>query len=490
MPEREIPPHPRQEPEWPGELTWEAFRAVWVGCADFSEKEVRPAGWERGVQIGWLEGMVRGERLCDYVLRPLARYGWRPGMRPTKALLQGGVWNQSVTELRTLDEAVQAAAEGCCVLFLPDGVLSCSVATEEKRAVSPPENESEGKGAKDAFVESVRTNTSLVRRRLRSARLKVHREVVGRQSKTPVEVLWLEHLADPALPREIIRRINAIEEDGLLQAAELEEYLTDPKRSVFPRILFTERPDRFCRGLLDGRVGIFADGLPLGALMPGELSRFLKAPQDQSQHWLAASVLRALRWLCLLITLLLPGFYIAVADFHPELIPTELARSIIASEQEVPFPTAAEVLGLLASFEILQEAGLRLPKTIGQTVSIIGGLVVGQAAVDAKIVSPVVVIVVAVAGIAGFTMPDQDLANALRLWRFLLSFLACLGGVYPLTLGAAMLIAHLASLEDLGVPYLTWPERSGEPGILLRPPVREENLRPLWLHPRNRRRRR
>lgn len=485
--------HPERKPKFDQPLTWENFRAIFDGCADFGQKQLTLQGWDQPVPIGWLDGMVRGERLNDYVLRPLAAWPLPHGGSITSAIVEGGVWNQDAQVQETLDETVEAVLNGSCAIFLPDGVITCMVATEEKRAVTEPQDEAQNKGAKDGFVESVRTNTSLLRRRMRTPELQIQRFLVGRRTHTPVELLWLKGVASEQMIGRIQRKLDEIDEDGLLTTGELEEYLTDPKATAFPRVLFTERPDRVCQGLLNGRAAILVDGIPLGCLLPGDVSQFMKAPQDKSYHWAVASSLLLLRYLCLVLTLLLPGFYISVAEYHFELIPTKLAMSIIASKQDVPFPTAFEVIGLLAAFEILQEAGLRLPKTIGQTVSIIGGLVVGQAAVDAKIVSPVVVIVVAVAGIAGFTIPNQDFSNALRVWRLLLAGLASLMGIFGLMAGTAFLIAHLASLEDFGVPYLVpfapRERNSLESHPVLRKPVPEVKLRPSELCPENRRKR-
>lgn len=473
-----LPHHPRREPE--GELTVQGLEAIFSDCADFVRKELTPAGWLEPITICWLEGMIRAERLNDYVLRPLTRLPRVPGERTCERVCRGGVWCQNAVEQRTLAETVPQLLAGACVLFLPDGVVTCVVESEEKRAISPPDNESEPKGAKDSFVESLRTNTALIRRRLRSPHLRLRREIVGRQTGTAVEVLWLDNICDPTLPERAAQRLASVDQEGLLTTAALEEQLAHPLGSAFPRLLATERPDRVCQGLLEGRVALLAEGIPLGLLAPAEAGQFLRAPQDRSYHFAAAGALNLLRRLCVVVTLVLPGFYAAVASFHPELIPTQLAVSIITSEQDVPFPVALEVMGMLVAFEILQEAGLRLPKTIGQTVSIIGGLVVGQAAVEAKIVSPAVVIVVAVAGITGFTVPDQDFANALRLWRLGLGALASVLGIFGLTLGVSALVLHLSTLESLGVPYLT-----GEPG-LLRPLVRRYR-RPDLLRPRNRR---
>ena len=491
----QIPFHPRKEPEFPGPLSWDALTNIYEGNADFGQRTIRPAGEEgRCIRLCWLEGRVKSERLSDYVFEPLLREFLPPEENWLELLQKEVLWNQSPTVCKDLDQAAYALLDGACLLFVKEGVLLCMVPTEDRRSVGKPENESNLKGAKDSFVEAIRVNTSLIRSRLKTPRLRIKRQLVGRQTRTTVEMLWIEGLCDPEYPAQIGLRLQDIQEDGLLTTSELEEYLIDPRSSAFPRMLFTERPDRVCRGLLEGRVALLVDGIPLSCVLPGDMSMFLQAPQDRSDHWAAATALTALRYLCMGVTLLLPGLYISIAEFHFELIPTKLAMSIIASKQDVPFPTALEVIGLLIAFEILQEAGLRLPNTIGQTVSIIGGLVVGQAAVDAKIVSPVVVIIVAVSGIAGFTMPNQDFSNALRLWRFFLTVLAALMGIFGLTIGVAALVCHLAGLEEYGLPYLvsfTGPngyQKENHP--IYRKPVPEVKYRVAYLRPKNRRRRR
>ena len=375
---------------------------------------------------------------------------------------------------------------GFCLIFFPvrREVLSFFVGTEEKRSVGEPDNEPSVKGARDSFVETVRTNTAMVRRRLRAPELRISEHIVGRQTLTPVDVLWLDGIADPAVVEQVQKRVAQMDVDGIRTAGDLEEHLVERAGTPVPLIASTQRPDWFCGGLLEGRVGVLCEGQPTGWLLPVTFDQFFRTNQDRTENWLVATALRSLRWLCMFITLLLPALYVAVVTFQPEMIPVKLAMSIAAAKEQVPFSTVFEVLIMLISFEVLQEAGLRLPGPIGQTVSILGGLVVGSAAVEARIVSPAVLIAVALAGIAGYTMPNQDLGGALRLWRFGLTILASLCGLVGLVLGCGVLIRHLAGLESFGQPYL-----SGK-GYVIRAPLPMEKWRARVRLPLNRRKQR
>lgn len=489
-------PHPRSRPRVDLPLSLEALEQVMGACSDFAKRKLYLAGEQETAVLCWINGMVKTERVNDYVIRPLAQWQGPAVTGELRRIAEGGSWSLTVEERRDMDQVTEDLVNGSCILFLPgrETALSFAVPTEEKRAVSAPENENVLKGPKDSFTESVRTNTSLVRRRLRTPWLRVEEQRVGRQSLTPVDLIWVEGITDPELVQQARRRVADIDIDALLSTGNLEEYIIDDIYTPFPMVMFTERPDRFSVGLMDGRVGLLVDGLPMGCLLPGDIAQFIKAPQDRSNNYLMATLLTLIRYFCMGITLVLPAFYVAVATFHPEMIPTKLALSIIASKQDVPFVTSLEVLAMLVAFEILQEAGLRLPQSIGQTVSIIGALVVGQSAVEAKIVSPVVVIVVAVAGITGYTMPNQDFSNALRIWRFVLTVAASVAGLFGLMTGLAALIYHLAGLESFGVAYLTpFASNPGEEQTgraLVRPPMPESKYRELTLHPGNRRRQR
>ena len=497
---RPDPPHPRQEPRYPGTLTAEHLEEIFSGCTDFNRRSLAVGGDEsRRMDLVFLSGMVKMERVSDYVLRPLAQDPALAQGSEADAwarMKSGALYNLTATVRTALDDGVADLIAGNCLLLFPGKceALSFNVGTEEKRGISNPENETSIKGAGDAFVENLRTNTSLTRRHLRAPELKIEEQIVGRQSLTPVDLLWLEGVANPETVDEVRKRVADIDIDALLATGNLEEYIVDDLHTTFPLIQYTERPDRFCAGLAEGRVGILMEGIPLGYLAPGVIGDFLRAPQDKSENWVLASVLTVLRCLCLLVTLYLPAMYVAMVNFHPEMIPTRLALSIMAAKRDVPFSTLFEVLLLLAAFEVLQEAGVRLPQAIGQTVSILGGLVVGSAAVEAKIVSPAVLIVVAVAGIAGYTMPSQDLAGALRIWRFVLAVFAGIAGLFGVVAGSALLIGRLAALESFGVAYLTpFASNAGdqtEGETVLRQPLPADKLRPASLKTGNRRKQR
>ena len=492
------PPHPRKEPRYDCAVTADDIAGVFQRCADFNRRTLYlnndPS---RQVEMLYIAGQVRNERACDYVLRPLAQneaLRTAPDMDVAFDLMaKGGLYSLSVQVRDRADQVIFDLIDGSVALFFPgkEQALTLSAGTEEKRSVSDPENEPDVKGARDSFVESLRTNTSLVRRRFRAPELKIEEKIVGRQSVTPVDVVYVEGIADPALAARVKARVENIDIDALLMTGSLEQYVTDESHTAFPLTAYTERPDRFCTGLAEGRVGVLVDGIPMGWLFPATLDSFFRTGQDRSTSWAVAGALSVLRYVCMLVTLFLPGLYAAAVLFQPELIPVKLTLSIIAAKADVPFSTLTEILVMLLAFEVLQEAGLRLPSSIGQTVSILGGLVVGSAAVEAKLVSPAVLVVVAIAGIAGYTAPSQDFAGALRIWRFLITIAGGLMGVAGLVLAGVVLVYRLAQLESFGVAYLTpFASNAGkqkEGHTVLREPLPEVKTRPGYLNTENRR---
>ena len=377
---------------------------------------------------------------------------------------------------------MQFLLNGFCVVLFGDRALAFEDKTPEKRSPSAPEVENTVKGPKDAFTETLRTNTSLLRRHLRSGDLHFYEMTAGRRSHTLCAVVYLEGLTSPVFVERMKKRLAAIDTDGLLSPAAVEEYVTGSRPTAFPLLQYTERTDRFAQGLLDGRVGLLVDGLPLGYLAPVDLGCLMTSAEDRGTDYLSASCLRVLRYGALFLSLLLPGLYVALVAFHPAMLPTALLESIIEAKRQVPFPTIFEVLGLLISFELLQEASVSLPRNVGQSLSIIGGLVVGTAAVQAKFISPAALIIVAVSGICGFAIPGRGLADALRIWRFLLAVFSSLAGLYGLTMGGLLLLVHLGGLTSFEEPYLAPFARVSLRGIL-RKRLKNEKFREESLHP-------
>lgn len=461
-----------------------ALTAQFEDAADFETRKVLCGG--QLLTVLFLDGLTSGRDIAEQVLRPLAQMTdeAREEVLYTRAL-QGGVWCASVKEPESTQQAAELLVNGFCVILFPKSgkALGCEVKTGEKRSPSPPETENTVKGAKDAFTETLRTNTSLVRRHLRTPGLRLSETVIGKRTLTKVTVCWIDRLTDPELPRRMQERLSSIDIDGALSPAAIEEYVTGSRRTAFPLLEYTERTDHFCQGLLDGQVGLLTDGLPLGYLAPVGLGRLMRSPEDRATDFFSASMLRLLRYAALGVSLLLPALYAAMAMFHQQMLPTKLLLSIIESKQNVPFSTLLEVLGLLCAFELLQQAGLHLPQAVGTAVSIIGGLVVGTAAVDAKLVSPAALIVTASSGICGFTLPNRELSDAVRLWRFVLTVLAGLWGLFGVTVGLLLLLTELAGLESLGRSYLSPFGRAEVKGALVRPRLVRQKWRDGALKP-------
>ncbi|MFD0677544.1 MULTISPECIES: spore germination protein [unclassified Paenibacillus] len=389
----------------------------------------------------------------------------------------------SFKEVCTFTELNEQVTNGNPVLLI-DGMTeghAFSLAKWRKRAIEDPVAESVIRGPREGFSESLTDNTAMLRRKLRDSRLKMKGVEVGRYSKTRVMIAYMEELAAPGLIKEVEDRLSKIDVDGILESGNIEEFIEDQPYSPFPQVMATERPDTATAGLLEGRAVILTDGTPFVLVAPIGFFSLVQSPEDYYQRFMISIAIRWLRYLFLLVALLLPSAYVAILTYHQEMIPTALLLSVAKSREEIPFPALMEAIIMEIMFEALREAGVRLPKQVGAAVSIVGALVIGQAATSAGLVSSPMVMVVAITGIASFMLPHYTMGISIRLLRFPIMLMAGLLGLLGLLLGVIAIVIHLSSLRSFGLPYLSplGPGMKEEwQDVLLRMPAWSPSRRP------------
>ncbi|HHT84667.1 MAG: spore germination protein [Bacillota bacterium] len=361
-----------------------------------------------------------------------------------------------VTEECDFHKMVQEIANGNTCIFIHGvaKVLVCETQGYNQREVSQPTTEATIRGSKEGFVEALPTNLSLIRRRIRNPRLTIEQYILGKVSRTPVALIYIEGIANSRIVEEARRRLSSVNIDSVQESGQLEELIEDAPLSPFPTLLRTERPDRVTGNLLEGRFAILTDGSPFALIGPATFTMFLTAPEDYFERFFAGSVIRSLRYVAFIISLTLPALYVAITTFHQELLPTPLILSIAAQRDRIPFPAVVEAALMEIAFELLREAGIRLPAVLGQAVSIIGALVIGEAALRAGLVSAAMVVAVALTGISSFATPIFSLAISIRLLRFPLMLLASALGLFGIVAGLAAMVTHLLTLRSFGVPYM------------------------------------
>jgi spore germination protein KA len=358
--------------------------------------------------------------------------------RNMKGVMDGLLVGEAVLLIEGIDEGYNISSQGY-----------------DYRAVTESDNESVARGPRDAFIEVLSINLGLIRRRIHSPNLVFESMKVGRVTQTMVCIGYIKGICPSKLVEEVRLRISRIDIDGILESNYIEELISDGPLSVFPKIRNTERPDSASSALLEGRVVIIVDNTPIALIIPGELFSLLQSAEDHYNGYFFSSLIRILRYISYAIGLTLPSFYIAITNFHQELVPTKLLESIISARTGVPLPNFVEAVLMEGTFELLREAGLRLPKRLGQAVSIVGALVIGQSAVQASLVSPLMVIVVSLTGIAIFTIPQYSISHPVRILRFPLMIVSSILGLYGLLLGLLFILLHLCSIRSFGTPYLT-----------------------------------
>ena len=414
----------------------------------------------------FIDGLVSKDWVQRYVILPLVIEAGQLALKKENQLeksqairiIQEQVVSAAeVKEGEDLDEAMLSLMSGETLLLVDgyDKVIILGTRMWPSRSVSEPESEKVVRGPKDGFVETLRFNTALLRRRVRDPNMVFQSLHIGRRSKTDVVVAYIKGIAQPDLVEMVVKRINEIDVDGIEDSGQIEQFIEDNILSPFPQIQNTERPDKAASALYEGRVVIIVDGSPFVLIAPANLYQFFQSAEDYYERWIISSIIRVLRLLGSLFATFAPSVYIAVVSHHPGMLPTNLALSIAASRETVPFPAFIEALLMEITIELLRESGARLPNPIGQTIGIVGAIVIGDAAVRAGITSPFMVIVVAITAISSFIIPSYSLAIAFRIIRFPMMLLAAVLGLYGVMLGFIVINIHMVVLKSFGANYLS-----------------------------------
>lgn len=416
---------------------------------------------ERPMGIIYIDGLVDMESIQWMMRESLLK---TQGDTPVSAhpgdvyrfLLEETLAIGSVTELHSLEAIYSSLFEGNTVILLDgcEAAFSADTSGGSMRSVEEPSTQTVIRGPKEGFTENIRTNTSLLRRIIKSPALRIQTKKIGAQTQTNVAVVYLEGVANEKVVDEIHRRLGRIETDSILESGYIEEFIQDATFTPFPTMMNTERPDSAAAAILEGQVVIIVDGTPFVLMAPVTFFKFFQSSEDYYQRYDLSSFLRLIRFASFLLSMLLPSLYIAITTFHQEMLPTTLLISLAAQREGVPFPALLEAMLMEITFEVLREAGVRMPRVIGPAISIVGALVLGQAAVQAGLVSAAMVIVVSFTAIANFVIPAINMAIAARLIRFMLMLLAATLGLFGIMSGLMILLIHMAGLRSFGIPYL------------------------------------
>lgn len=367
-----------------------------------------------------------------------------------------GLMSVDVKVENNLNVAVNSVMSGDTVIFFDKVKFFVSIQTRgwPNRGIQKADTEISLKGSKESFTETLRLNTVLIRRRIRDTNLKIKQKVIGRRSQTDVAVVYIEDVVRKDILKNVIDKLDRIDIDAIIDSSNLEEFF-EQKWTLFPKVQSTERPDKAASALLEGRVVIIVDNSPYVLIVPVTLNTLFMASDDYYHSIWLGSFIRIIRYISALINVFLPGMYIAFTTFHPSMIPTSLALSIAKSREGVPFPAFLEIILMEIMFELLKEGGIRLPQPIGNTIGIVGGLIIGQAAVEANLVSPIVIIVLAVTAVASFTIPNTDLSSSFRIIKYGVIILCTLFGAYGLVMSMLILLIHLVGMNSFGVPFMS-----------------------------------
>ncbi len=439
-----------------------------------------PDGKVQGALL-YIDGLVSTTTITQTILAPILAHRFKDSGIPSSVdeLRRAVLCSADVTEESTLDKLIEGCLNGDTSLLVDGFHCGLVISTKgwDKRSVSEPSSESVVRGPREGFTENFRTNTALIRRRVKSPQLRMEHMVIGRKTKTSVCVVYIDGVADNKIVDTVKKRLKALKVDSIIDTGYIEQYIEDSPFSIFPTIGYSEKPDVVAGRILEGRVAIIADGSPFVLTAPMLFIESFQTSEDYYVRTIYASMIRFLRFIAFFLTVFAPAIYIALTTFHQELIPTTLLYTIADAREGTPFPAFIEALILVFAFELLREAGIRLPRPVGQAISIVGALIMGEAAVSAGIVGAPMVITIAVTAVAGFVVPTQaDAASIIRLIAMI--FATILGG-YGIAMVFLALLINLATLQSFGIPYYETVRATRDlQDSYIRMPLWKMNLRP------------
>lgn len=465
------------------------IEALCQNCDDILLRPMRLGNPSIDCLVVYIETAVSNMMLEDSVLGKLLNHLWELGADEVdRVVKENGLGISDVKEFQYLEEAMDAMLAGNAIFFAQGSTIALKIASKgyPGLGVSKAESEKVLRGSREGFSESVKLNTALIRKRIRSANLKVEEMFLGVRSNTVTALVYVADLVRPELLEKIRSELQSFSIDGVLDSGIIEQLAGRFSWSPFPKFQTTERPDRAAAAALEGRIVLLSDNSPVALLLPTTLNSLLQTGDDYYGSFEIASFWRCIRYWAVFLAFSLPGLYLAATGFHPQLLPTALSLSLAMARSGVPFPGLVELLFLELSFELLREAGLRMPGPIGNTIGIVGGLIIGQAAVSANLVSPVVVVVVAMTALGSFSIPNEELSEAFRLLKYGMILLCGIFGLYGFVFGWILVLAHLCRLKSFGIPYLMPFIARTEDGVsaaqdgIFRSPLQKLSNRPVF----------
>ncbi|MGI5849578.1 MAG: spore germination protein [Christensenellales bacterium] len=483
-----------------GELTSDNLKKIFSESTDIVNRNIMIKNQsDLSITLFYVDGMANQKIINDNIICPLTASKWYENCTTLSQAfslsLDGALDVSFIKGTQSTKEAVEAILVGNTILVfdkLKSAIIMSTIGFD-KRAVSTAMEENTYRCGKDGFVETLRMNTAALRKKIKNPNLCIKEITIGKQSNTRICIAYMQNICNEMFIEEIKKRIAKINQDKAISIRDIYSNVVKEKYTPFPIATVTEKPDVCCMSLLEGKVAVIVDELPYALVLPAVFGDFFQSSSDYGDNFLVASFFRIIRYICFYVSILLPGFFVAVTAFHPEMIPYSLAIKIAASRTGTPFSMILEILIMSFAFFVLIQASLQLSRAIGATISIVGGLVLGQAAITAGIVSPAVIVVVATAAICSMAIPDKEVNSAIWLFQLLCTLCSAFLGLMGVVLTLIILFFMLAKLSPLGVPYLSPYTTSGDLQLadsIVRFPSNLIKKRPLYLKPKNKRRKR